>query len=75
MSYTGQKYVKNKEDIEQIRELAKKLNDEWSPKRRMDLQQDFVRKMGAKYGQENATLMLTKAWKLADKLRTREQYV
>ena len=75
MSYTGQKYLKNPEDREKIRELAKALNNEWSPRKRMELQQNFVHEMTEKYGAENATRFLTKAWTLADKLRTREEYV
>ena len=74
MSSKGQKYLKDSEDLKRIRELAKKLNEEWSPRRRMELQQNFVREMGAKYGQENAALMLTKVWKLADILRVQETY-
>ena len=74
MSLKGQKYIKNDEDIARIRELAKSLNEEWSPRRRMELQQSFVRDMGAKYGKENATLLLTKAWRLAHQMELKEQY-
>lgn len=73
MSQLGQKYIK-RDDRHKIRDLAVKLNDTYSPKVRMDLQQAFVREMGAKYGQESAALMLTNVWRLAKRLK-KDDYV
>ena len=72
MSLEGQKYIR-REDLDKIRELAKMLNEEYSPKRRMDIQQTFVKEMTVKYNHETATLLLTRAWKLADRIRAREE--
>ena len=72
MSKAGQKYIKP-EDVDKIRTLAKTLNEEYSPRKRMDIQQEFVREMGMKYDHESATMMLTKVWKLANRMRAKEE--
>ena len=72
MSKIGQKYIKP-EDVEKIRELAKTLNEEYSPRRRRDIQQQFVREMGAKYGHETATIFLTRAWKIANRMQEQKE--
>ena len=68
MSVTGRKQIR-KEDVGKIREFAEKLNAERSPKKRMDMQQEVVREMGEKYGHETATMILTKVWVVANKLK------
>lgn len=68
MSQLGQKYIK-REDVHKIHDLAVKLNETYSPRVRMDMQQAFVREMGAKYGHESATMLLTRVWKLANRMR------
>ena len=62
-----------REDLLKMRDLAENLNNVRSKKVRMDMQQDFVRDMAQIYGHENATHMLTRVWKLADRLREGEE--
>lgn len=71
MTMTGQKQIK-REDLGKLRDLAEKLNDTYSPRTRMDLQQKFVRDMSVKYGHESATRLLSRVWRLADKLKREE---
>lgn len=65
-------YHPKHEDVEKIKELAKKLNNEWRASKRMDIQQEFVREMSQKYDHEYATMMLTKAWWVAEEMQKRE---
>lgn len=50
-------------------DLAEKLNDEYRPRVRLELQKDYVRKMSVKYGHEGATQLLSNVWRLANKLQ------
>ena len=60
-------------DVEKLRALAERLNDTWSPRVRMEIQQNFVREMTLRYGHEYATVMLTRAWRLAGRMQKGEQ--
>ena len=59
-------------DMEEMRKLAAALNGVPDPRRRMQMQQDFVRRMKPRIGAENAARLLTQVWALAKRMKQAE---
>ena len=58
-----------REDVNRMKELAKKVAHERSAVKIHELEVGFKHYMAAKYGEKTAITMLTKVWALAARLK------
>ena len=61
-----------REDVERMKDLAKKVSVIRDPVAIHQLETGFMHYMQPKYGEKTATEMLIKVWQLSDKLRKME---
>lgn len=58
-----------REDVERMRELARKVSVERNLVAIHELEHGFVDYMSAKYGEKTAVRMLTKVWRMSSQLK------